>query len=305
MAANVALSTIASIFLLLLLGYALRKLGVVHAKDAGVVNSIVINLALPAFIFVSAHGKPLDASMVKAPAVGFVMQFVVLGAAYLVARALKLDRPTTAGFMITSAFGNTGYLGIPVITAAFDGDKRAVLTAIMMDSFAMRLGICTVGIAIASSFAGSRFDWKAPLDFLKTPLFPAVVLGLALRDAHIPRVIMNSLTYLANATIPMSMIAVGLSLSATSVKQYPKAYAAGIILKMALLPALTFVGLRLIGVQGTVSQVAVAEMAMPSAVFSGVIAARFGANGPYAAGAIFLMTLASALTIPAVLILVQ
>lgn len=299
------LSTVASIFLLLIIGYATKKLRILSAKDTGVIDSIVINLALPAYIFSSIHGKPLGIDMIKAPFVGLISEVVVLGAAYAVARALKLNRPTTAGLMIAATFGNTGYLGLPFVTAAFDGDKGSIQAAVMMDSFAMRILLCTAGVAVATCFAGERFKWQSTMEFLKSPLSVAVAIGLLLRSAPVPDFLMSAITYMGNATVPLSMISVGLNLSTESVRRWPLGIAAAVVLKMALLPTLVYLGLPLLHIEHSVARVAVLEMAMPSAIFGGVIAGRYGANKEFVAGAIFASTLASTVVIPAVLLFVR
>lgn len=299
------LTTVLAIFLLLMAGYLAKKTGALKPGDSTVVNSLVINLTMPAFIFVNTHRKPLVTAMIKAPFLGFAMEMAVVGLTYLIARSLKLDRPTTGAMMLVSAFGNTGFLGYPVTTAAFNGDKHAILTAVLFDEFAMALTLNTIGIAIAACFAGTKFRRESLLEFLKTPLFPATVIALILKDVYIPPLIMTTLNYLAAGTVPLAMISIGLNLSTGSVRQFPTAIGAAMILKMALLPALMYFTLPLMGVTGIVKQVVVLESAMPSAVFTGVVASRYGANGAFAAGAVFLMTMASVLTIPGVLLLIH
>lgn len=295
------LLTIVSIFLLLVVGYVAKRAGALKPGDAAVVNSIVVNLTMPAFIFVNTYQRPLTAGMVKAPALGFGMEMVVMALAYVAARLLRLDRRTTGALMLVSAFGNTGFLGYPVVQAAFGGGRHAMLTAVMMDEFAMAAALNTVGVAVATSFAGSRFEWASMLEFLKTPLFPATVVSLAVRNLYVPPVIVQTLTWLAAATVPLAMISIGLSLSGAAVWRRPGALAVALVLKMALLPVAMTLALPLTGVGGTVGKVAVLESAMPAAVFSGVIAGRFGANGPFAAAAIFVSTLLSVVAIPVVL----
>lgn len=299
------LLTVISIFLLLMVGYGARKVGVLKTEDAGVVNALVINLTMPAFIFVYTHGKPLTTAMVKAPFLGFAMEMVILGLAYLAARAMKLNRPTTGALMLVAAFGNTGFLGYPVVEAAFRGSKHAILTAVLFDEFAMALILNTVGIAVAACFAGSKFQKKSLLEFLKTPLFPMTVVALILKDVYIPEVIMTTLRYLAAGTVPLAMISIGLNLSTGSVKQQPLALLVALGLKMALLPFLMYLTLPLIGVTGIVAKVVVLESAMPSAVFTGVVASRYGANSKFAASAIFVTTLISVVAIPYVFALIN
>lgn len=300
-----ALPTVASIFLLLLVGYGSKKLRILSESDTGVINSILVNLALPAFIFSSIHGKPLQLDMIKAPIIGIVVDVVILAAAYLVARLLKLDRTTTAGLMIAATFGNTGYVGLPVVSAVFNGDGGSLLTAAMMDSFAMRTILCTVGIAVATTFAGRQFDWRCTLEFVKSPLFVSLVIALLLRKTPMPEFLMSGIDKMGGATVPLSMISVGLNLSMGSIGKWPLGTFAAAVLKMAVMPALMCVGVSLMRIDHSVARVAILEMAMPSAIFGGVIAGRYGANKEFVATAIFLSTLLSIVVIPIVVMLIK
>lgn len=295
------LTTVASIFILLLVGYGAKKARVLKAEDEGVINSILINLTLPAFIFVNTIGKPLTPSMIKAPMIGLFIEALIIALAYLIARLLKLDRRTSGALMIVAAFGNTGYMGYPVAKAAFPANGEGILTAVLFDNFAMRAGLITAGVAIATSSAGARFHWSSLTQFVKTPLFPAMLLGLIFRTAHLPPLMMDTLGYLAAATVPLSMISIGLGISATSIKEYPAPLVAAVVLKMGLFPLIMWALLGQFGITGVVAKATILESAMPSAVFSGVVVSRFGANGRFAAAAIFVTTLLSALTIPAIL----
>jgi len=298
------LSTVASVFLLLLAGYGAKRIGILKATDARVVNSIVVNLTMPAFIFTSIHSRSLYPAMMKVPILGLVLQTAVLGLAYASARALKLDRRTTGGLMLAAAFGNTGFLGYPMVAAAFSNDPRAMPTAVMFDELAMSIMLNSVGVAIASSFGGKSFEWGSLLDFLRNPLFPSTLLSLALRTAYVPPTIMKTMEFLAAGTVPLAMISIGLSLSARSMKKYPAAFGTSCALKMLVMPVAMYFLSPLVGVTGTIRQVAVVECAVPTAVIAGVIAGRYDANEEFVAGAIFVSTLLGIAVIPATLMLV-
>ena len=299
------LITVLSVFPLLLVGYGAKKAGILKANHAQVINSLVINLTLPAFIFVNAHDKPLTSAMVKVPGVAIAAELVVMCAAYLVARLLKLDRPTTGGFMLVAAFGNTGYLGYPLVKAAFHGDPNAMLTAVLFDGFGMRTALATIGIVVAASFAGSKFERKSLLEFIKTPLVPMTILALILRKVYVPPAVLSVLTFVGNWTVPLAMLSTGLSLEAGALRSYPLPLAAAAALKMGLMPLLMYLALPHAGIHGVVYRVAILESVVPSAVFSSVIAARYKANGEFAAAAVFLSTFISIAWIPAVLIMVR
>jgi len=162
-----------------------------------------------------------------------------------------------------------------------------------------------VGVAIAASFAGAKFQWRSSLVFLRSPLFAATIIALAMRNVYVPKLIMDTFWLLAKGTVPLAMISIGLSLSAASVKRDTAAFAVALALKMVVMPLLAYFCLPLFGITGIVHKVAVLEAATPAAVFSGVVAAQYGANGKFAAGAVFVTTLASVVMIPVVLMLIK
>ncbi|MCE5314730.1 MAG: AEC family transporter [Armatimonadota bacterium] len=302
---NSTLSTVISIFLLLLVGYGAKKVGVLSAKDSPVITSIIVNLALPSWIFTSVHGKKISSDMIKAPFLFIAAEMAVMGLAYMAARVIRLDRRTTGALMLVSVFGNTGFLGYPVVSAAFSHVASAMPTAVMVDQFAMQMMLGIVGVTVAAVFSGSEFECGRLFEFLKTPLFPTAVLALILRNVHVPTMILTTLGYLGAATVPLAMISVGLGLSIGSIKQYPAALVTAVILKMALLPALVVVAMRLVGITGIVNDVSTVLAATPAAVLAGVMAARYGSNGAFAASAIALGTLISVVWIPVVLMLLH
>lgn len=288
-----------------MIGYGAKKTGVLSQKDAPFITSLVINFTMPAFVILAIHGKPLNVDMMKAPFLLFAGEVGIMVLAYLISRAFKFDRPTTGALILVSAFGNTGFLGYPVVSVVFAHNDHALPAAVLMDSFGMMLMLCTIGIITAEVFTGSAFDWRSMFTFMKTPLFPATILALILRTVHLPDLLVSTLQYLSAATVPLVMIAVGLNLSTGSVKQFPSALVTAVILKLALLPMFLLAGMHLAGIHGTVHQVGIVQAAMPTAVFAGVIASRYNANPLLAAAAIALSTLISVVSIPAVLLLVR
>ena len=296
--------TVLSIFLLLFIGYGTKKVRLLRAEDADLLNTVVIYITLPAFIFdaIYSYRQPLPLSIAKVPIIGFAMILAVLGVAYIIGRALKLDGPTLGGMIIASGFGNTGFLGYPVVLAAFQ-QKGALVTAALYDELAMALPLYTVGVLIAAGFAGKHVRGRQLLRVLALPALWAIPAALLLRAIALPEPLLAAIGYLGSGTIPLVMISLGLSLSARSLKGVGIPVLAVCVLKLGLLPVLTHYALQAGGVTGTMYKVGVLESGMPSAVMTGVLASKFGANGSFVAGVIFVSTLLSIVTIPATLLI--
>lgn len=298
-----SLSTVLSVFLLLFLGYGAKKLRWLKEEDAGTLNALVIRFTMPAFIFnaIYTYHEPLPWTMAKIPLVGFGAIAVVLVLGYLCGRVLKIDRPTLGGMIIACGFGNTGFLGYPVTQAAFPGNQTALITAALYDELVMAFFLYTLGMSIAAYFAGGKVKLSQLTTMLKTPMLWAIPVALAMRAVHLPAFFMSTLDYLARGTVPLVMISLGLVLSARSMKGLSSPILVVCVLKLLVLPVLTYYGSGVAAMSGTIRQVTVLESGMPSAVMTCIVAGFFGANERFVAGAIFVTTLLSIATIPIIL----
>ncbi|MDH7482199.1 MAG: AEC family transporter [Armatimonadota bacterium] len=301
-----ATGTVLSIFLLLSVGYGAKKVKLLRDQDADLLNTVVVYITLPAFIFdaIYSYRQPIPLSIAKVPIIGFAMILVVLGIAYIVGRAMGLDRPTLGGMIIASGFGNTGFLGYPLVQAAFR-EKAALVTAALYDELAMALPLYTLGALIAAGFAGRRVDREQLLRVFTLPSMLSIPIALIIRPISLPNPLLEAVRYLAAGTVPLVMISLGLSLSGRSLRGLALPVAVTCVLKLVVLPVITYYAARSGGLSGVMHQVTVVEAGMPSAIMTCVIASKFGANARFVAGVIFLTTLLSIASIPLMLYLLS
>jgi len=298
------IGTVLSVFILLFVGYGTKKLKILKVENAGVLNDIVIYLALPSFIFTAVYNykQAIPAAMGKATLIGFGMIMVVAFSAYMIGRLIKLDRSNLPGFILAAAFGNTGFMGYPIVEAVFP-NKAALVTAVLYDELAMALPLYVLGIVLVAAFAGEKTDHRQVVRALKMPQLWAIPIALFLRQFHVPQPVIVAIDYLGRSTIPLVMISIGLTLSANSLKGYAAPITAICLLKLAVLPIITSYALRAGGLNGVIHQSTVLEAGMPTAMMAGVLVSKFGKNGEFMAGLIFVTTLLSIITIPITLLI--
>ena len=296
--------TVVSIFLLMFVGYGAKKLRLLRAEDADLFGAAVLYITLPAYVFDAIYSfhRKLPPDMVKVPLVGFAGIMLTLGLAYLLGRLLKLERSSLGGFIIASGFGNTGFLGYPVVQAAL-GKGEALVTAALYDEVAMAMPLYTLGAVIAAYFAGSSVDKDQLRKVFTIPSLWAIPTALLLRSVRLPTPLVEAIQYLALGTIPMAMITLGLSISARSLKGIMTPVLVASVLKLAILPLITYFLITPAGVSGVIRKATVLEAGMPTAVMCGVVATKFGRCGGFVAGIIFVSTLLSIATIPTILLL--
>jgi predicted permease len=230
-----------------------------------------------------------------------IVVFTMSALAYGLARFLHLSGPERSGFMLTTAFMNSGNYGLPATRFAFGevGFQFAVVgyltQAVMAQTFA---------VYIASAGNGNR---RAAFgQVFRLPLIYAVVLALSLRflgirmdetDGMVAIGLFRGVRLLADATLPFLLLILGMQLvrreslgafgpvgTATGLRlvaSLPIAYAAGLLLGLSDLPL----------------QVGVIQAAMPTAVNMTILALEFNAWPQFVSNVVVITTLGSLVTL--------
>ncbi len=287
-------------------GIALRASGLVRREQAKVLNAVIINVALPALVFRVARQTDLSWDLVRVAGIAWVVGLVGFGAAWVIARALKLPRRTAAGFMLVTALGNTGYIGYPVTSMLF-GDG-ALPQAVFYDVFGTVALLFTVGIMVASRFGDHDGGKVSPVrELMSAPAMVALLAGLASRliplPASVSAPVMDWLGIVANMTVPLVMISLGLTLSGQGFKGRVSAITLAGAIKLLALPGVALIAALILGERAGLP-VVMLQAGMPSMMLSLVVGERFGLDTEFIASAILVTTVACVISIPVVQMLV-
>lgn len=277
-------------------GALLRATGVLGPKDARPLNTVIIYVGLPAFVFSAVHGAPLEPSMWRLVAVAWIVFLVVLALAFLAEKTLRLPPERAGGFLLASTLGNTGYLGYP-LTAALLGSS-AVPEAVFFDVFGTVFALVLVGLPIAAHFGDhSEGSPSALRELLTFPAVLALAAALLLRPVMLPLAVSHGLELLASMVAPLIMLSVGLSLRPRSVARGAIALSVVIALKLVVAPLIAM-GAGAVLLEGATARVGVLEASMPSMMLTLVVGERYGLDTDFIASAIFVTTVLAAITVP-------
>ena len=121
------LNTALPFFALIFCGYGAGRFGLLSQASVTGVNSFVFYFALPTFLFALMASSPLeDLLNVSFVAAYLGTGLVVFAVAALLGRSIFKVQAGEATLMGSSAvLGNTGYMGLPLVVAAF-GDRAAL-----------------------------------------------------------------------------------------------------------------------------------------------------------------------------------
>ena len=146
-----------------------------------VLNTLVINLLVPALIFgvfLNAHPEP---ALYRVPLVALVTIGVCLGAGLLVfgamLRAGRLTRAEAGAAVLAVGFGNGLGAALAVVEGLFGGTATRV--PLMYEMFATVPVHWSLGVALAAWFGGAAVGWKSALVVLRMPPFWATLVALA------------------------------------------------------------------------------------------------------------------------------
>lgn len=287
------------LFLLLGVGYAANKAGFMDGETNRKLSRVVINLSMPALIFSSVAGEGSAHGAGEVLWVIFLAVICYLPAGLLclfVPRALGIAKADAGLYRFMMLFGNVGFMGFPVVAAIFGGD--AVFYASLVN-IPFNLLVFSVGILLMSGGGGGRFN---PRLLVNIPLVAsAAALLCYLTQLRPPQVILGAAAMLGQVTTPAAMLIIGSTLASVPVasifsewRLYPLALLRLILVPLALWFALTPLvsDRRLLGILITIA-------AMPVATNATMMCVEYGGDQAQASKGIFITTLLSAATIPA------
>jgi len=263
----------------------------------------VLHFFLPALAFGLVATAKVDRSFLTVPLTAALVTLAGLAAAAALYLGLpwfrSAPRAAVGVLLLSAAFGNVTYLGLPVITETL-GERYGYI-AILYDLLATTPVLLTVGMLTAARFgSGKSFSLAASFRrVLQLPPLWGVAAGVTVNVASVPLPgpVLDAAQLMGRAVIPVMIFTVGLALDFRDLRRLPVALPA-LTLKLILAPVLAWLIARAVGVTGEVLQAVVIEGAMPVMVLSLVIADEFELDVPLAATCIAVSTVASFFTLP-------
>ena len=216
------LTSLVMIFLLIIPGIIFRKKDIISAAQSDGISSLAVNITWPCLV-VDAMQMDFSAAVLKdsgymmaAAMVVFAMTAVVT---LVLSKLLRLDNSKRYITAFMLLFGNTGFIGIPVIRALY-GTEAVFFAAIL--EMVNDVVIFTIGMMLIQMSAGAKLRFEPKL-FLNPGLIGVIVgLLLFLLDIRLPEVIGGAVEMVGDATTPLTMFLIGYQLSGLKAKEILK-----------------------------------------------------------------------------------
>jgi malate permease and related proteins len=296
---------------IIIAGYACKRARVLTPAHGDVLVQVVLYLAMPALVFMILARAELPRELLLIPVAGWLVHLILLGVSFSIARLRRMDRRRMGAFVVAVSVGNTGFFGLPLIAAS--GSGFSLSAAVMYDALATGVITWTSTVAVATAFgaddtsAGLKVDWNGLLRGLSLPPTWALVAGLVWNLAEVgapPVAIARPLEILGAAALPLVMLYAGLMFETSGLRKVWGDVAAITVLRLGVGGLVGYgVGVFL-GLSADRLPTVAVMAAMPTAMMSLVLGARYGLRTDVLAGAVVVTTVLCTLTLPLVRALV-
>ena len=213
-----SIQSIIPIIVIIILGFILEKYGWFADSFGANLSRLIMNVALPASIFISVM-KYLTLDKLVELSSGLIYTFAAFIIGYVIAfltvKLFKI-RPGRRGTMInTFVNANTIFIGLPLNIALFG---ESSLPYFLIYYITNTISTWTLGVYLmtsdsktGSSSKAAKFNWR---NLLPAPLvgFLVALVFLFLR-IPLPAFASSTLTYIGNIVTPLSLIYIGIVLA--------------------------------------------------------------------------------------------
>ncbi|MCL2528502.1 MAG: AEC family transporter [Defluviitaleaceae bacterium] len=295
-----SINAVAPLFLVLFLGYILKRKGFLSEGFVSTGNKVVFYIALPANIFLNVYSAELG-DLLDWGFVGFSVVASLIGffGIWFVSALFIKNKPILGAFAQGAFRGNFAFLGMPLLInlAGEAGEARA---ALIMAFVLPVYNICTVLILAACSDSGKKIGFKTIiLTIVKNPFIIAIALAFALQllNIQLPFAINRTLRYGSNMATALALICLGAGMTFHGFDAKFKYALWSSLIKVVVLPILFVVAGYLMGYRGYDIAAFLILGGIPSAIAGYAMVVQMGGDGYIAGTIVVLSTIFSAFTL--------
>lgn len=298
----------APLFLLVFVGYALARVGGFDATLADALARFVFTVAVPALLFTLMSGfsrlPPVDPMLLVAYFGGCLVVYAV--GRVVAAMAFGMDGVGQSIFAMGGIFANNVLLGVPLAQVTLGTQAMPAISLVLLFNSLILWTLVTVSVEWAKhrslSLAGIAATARS---VILNPVVAAILLGTlwGFTGVKLPGVVDRVLGQLAAAAIPLSLVALGMTLAQYGAREGWRESMAMTAIKLVVHPAAIYAFALMLGLPAIETQAIVVLASLPVGANVYLMSRAFDAlQGPVSASLV-LSTAAAALTTPVIIAL--
>ncbi|MDF1634336.1 AEC family transporter [Mycoplana sp. MJR14] len=305
--ADVALNVV-PLFALILLGWLLVRTGYLTASIGDALGEFVFRVAVPVLLFRTIAEATFAGD---APWRIWVAYFSGVAVTWAVAHfvatlAFRRDRRVGVLAGVSSAFANTIFIGLPLVSNIVGKDGLVAISVLLSVHLPVMMIAGTLLMELAEQREGTRPPQSVSnvvmglsRSLVRNPLVIGLVCGALFHLGGVPlqgpgKVIVDQIALIAS---PAALISVGMALVKYGIRGNVAPAVAMSLFKLFLLPACVYLACRLIGLDQDWTAAMVLTASVPTGVNAWLLANHFNVGHGLASSTITLTTMAGALSV--------
>lgn len=268
------------LFLLMLLGYVIKCIGIAKKSDFDMVNKLVFKIFLPVLLFWNLYTtktvETFDIKIVLFTVFGVALTFVL---GYIYTLFAVKENPKRASMLQGFFRSNFAILGIPLINSIC-ADNVTGLTYLMV---AVVVPLFNVLAVLCFELYGSKKKTNIKYvikGIVTNPLIVACVIGMIFFffKIKLPYVIEKSVSDVSKIATPLAIVAIGGSFTIGSIKGCIKEVAVTVIARLILIPLIAVISAVFLGFGGEALACILITFGGPIAISSFSMAQQMGGD---------------------------
>jgi malonate transporter and related proteins len=307
MALITVVAALAPVFAVILLGFVFKQRRLVADAFWPPAERATFYIFFPSLLVISIARAELGGASVGPMLAGSLLPILaVVAGCFALRRVLRLGGPAFTSLIQSSVRPNV-YVALAAAAALYGSAGVALMSLCIAVIVPTVNVISIIALVRYASAGGGLVHWRRTVvPVITNPLILACGAGLVLNatGVRLPPLIGPTLEILAQASLPVGLLAVGAGLQFQALRVTGSTVAVASVLKLAVLPVLTLILAEVLGAEALARNVAVLVASVPVSASAYVMAREMGGDPAIMAGAITATTMLAAASMPLVLALV-
>jgi hypothetical protein len=304
-----ALESVLALILMMSIGFFLSRRGWFDKGASSLISRLVVSVALPAYMIAnitSGYDRERLIALLPGLPVPFAVMLFTYGLSAGAARIMGLREERRGTFSSMFALSNTIFVGLPVNMILF-GERS--LPFVLLYYIANTILFWTIGVYGIARDGSHRTGRAVPhllsREGLKRVLSPPLLAFIAavavvLLGLHLPAFLLDCCRGVGNMTTPLSLIFVGMTIAAVRWKALRFDWSMLLVMvgRFLVSPCAILLLMRCTELPLLMKQVFFVQSMMPAMTQTPILARVYGADAEYAGLMTSATTVASLITIP-------
>ncbi|MGB3990181.1 MAG: AEC family transporter [Acetivibrionales bacterium] len=293
------------LFLIMFVGFIAKKTGIINDAVSKKLSELLLKITNPLLVL-SAFQMDFSPDIMNNVLLVFIFAVVANLVSILLGQVLFVRQKDEIKKIMkfTAVYSNCGFMGFPVLESLF-GRTGILYGSIYVAVF--NIFLWTNGMAIFSS--SEKLNRDSIKKIVLNPGIITVLIGIVLfmLSIRLPGPVAEAVDLVGSMTIPLSMLIVGATVAGSRFKELFRGWDIYYItaVRLVLMPLIAFAALKILGFPEMLMTICVLLIAMPAAATTTIFAELYDSDSVFASRVVVFTTLASIVTLPLMMLLIQ